>query len=316
MRIVSLLPSLTEIVAALGRQKQLVGRSHECNFPPEVTALPVCTEPKFDSGGESGVIDQRLKDILREGLSVYRVDVEQLARLEPDIILTQDHCEVCAASMKDVQHAAEASCNEDVEIVSVSPDDLSSAVEAIRIVGRAIGAEEESAELIERMKGDLEGIQEKTISLSAPEVLCIEWLDPLMVAGNWMPELVQIAGGIPVATAAGSCSRALDWDKVRRLNPDIITVSPCGYGIANTLSEEIALTGRPRWHELKAVQNHQVYIMNGDDYFNRPGPRLVDSARILAEIIHPSRFCTSPAENGKWINLYTHHFHRNVQRQG
>lgn len=311
MRIISLLPSLTETVVALGKQDELVGRSHECNYPSDITKLPVCTEPKFNPDGTSYEIDQRVKAILQEGLSVYRVDEEQLAKLKPDVILTQDHCEVCAVSFPDVEQAVQSSLNEKVEVISVSPTDLSSVVDAIRAVARAIDAEKEAEELTTQMKEELQQIQQKTQPLRTPDVLCLEWLDPLMSAGNWMPELVQLAGGNPLAATAGEHSPWLEWEKVQQLNPDIISIMPCGYYIEETLSELSALTERPGWKRLRAVQNHQVYVMDGNHFFNRPGPRLVDSTRILAEVIHPSRFRNGEQHPG-WINLHDYQFQQRV----
>lgn len=289
-----------------------MGRSHDCNFPPGITALPSCTEPKFQADGTSYEMDQRVKAILQEGLSVYRVDAEQLAKLKPDIILTQDHCEVCAASLSDVQEAVQSILAEEVTIISVSPTDLSSAVDAVRIVARAIEAEKEAEELTAQMKEDLREIQRQTRPLRRPDVLCLEWLNPLMAAGNWVPELVQLAGGTPLAATAGAYSPKLEWEKVRRLNPGIITIAPCGYEISKTLAELDTVTNRPGWMELKAVQNHQVFIMDGDQYVNRPGPRLVNTTRILAEIIHPSRFRTSSGRYPDWINLRDYQFKQNI----
>ncbi|MGM0547250.1 MAG: cobalamin-binding protein [Bacteroidota bacterium] len=314
MRIVSLLPSTTEIVAALGKADQLVGRSHECNYPDGIQNLPSCTEPKFNPDGSSYEIDQRVKALLQEGLSVYRVDEEKLKSLEPDIILTQDHCEVCAASFDEVEKAVKSTLDDNVEVISVSPTDLSSWVQSIRTIAEAIDAEKAAKELTQQMKADLQDIQQKISELTPPEVLSIEWIDPLMTAGNWIPELVQIAGGIPVAAQAGVHSPEISWDKIQRLNPDIITIIPCGYSIEQTLSEISKLTSRGGWDQLRAVKNKQVYIADGDHYFNRPGPRLVDSARILAKIIHPSLFQNDP--HPQWINLATHQFHQSISSLG
>ena len=310
MRIVSLLPSTTEIVAALGKKDQLVGRSHECNYPDRINDLPACTEPKFNPDGSSYEIDQQVKALLQEGLSVYRVDAEKLKTLNPDIILTQDHCEVCATSFDEVQEAVQSTLDSDVEVISVSPTDLSSWVQSIRTIAEAIDGEESAEELTGRMKSELQALQQKTIELTPPKVLSIEWMDPLMTAGNWIPELVQVAGGIPVGAEAGHHSPKISWHTVQQLNPDIITIIPCGYSIDETLSEISALTSRNGWSQLRAVKNKQVFIADGDHYFNRPGPRLVDSARILAEIIHPSLF--REEEPPKWINLATHQFRQTI----
>ncbi|PAU94167.1 cobalamin-binding protein [Aliifodinibius salipaludis] len=314
MRIVSLLPSTTEIVATLGKVDQLVGRSHECNYPDGIDELPSCTEPKFNPDGSSYEIDQRVKALLQEGLSVYRVDEEELTTLNPDIILTQDHCEVCAASFDEVQEAVKSTLGANVKVISVSPTDLSSWVQSIRTIAGAIDAEKAAEALTQHMKSKLQDIQQKTSELTPPKVLSIEWMDPLMTAGNWIPELVQIAGGIPIAAEAGTHSPQISWDKVQRLNPDIITIIPCGYSIEQTLSEISTLTSRNGWKQLRAVKNKQVFIADGDHYFNRPGPRLVDSARILAEIIHPSLF--RDERHPEWINLATHQFHQTINSLG
>jgi iron complex transport system substrate-binding protein len=312
MRIVSLLPSTTEIVAALGKQDNLVGRSHECDFPEGVTSLPSCTEPKFNPDGSSYEIDERVKALLQEGLSVYRVDEEKLAALNPDLIITQDHCEVCAASVDEVKRAVQARLGDHVEVVSVSPTDLSSVVESIRTIAEAINAEETAKTLTESMKSRLQKIQQKTAELSRPNVLAIEWMDPLMSAGNWIPELIQLAGGNPLGIAAGEHSPYQEWGTVQKYNPDIITVMPCGYSIQQTLSEISDLTSRQGWNNLGAVKNNQIYILDGNQYFNRPGPRLVDSTQILAEITHPSIFRKGKTHHG-WLNLWRHQFQKNIR---
>lgn len=310
MRIVSLLPSTTEIVVALGKQNQLVGRSHECDFPAEITALPSCTEPKFNPDGSSYELDQRVKALLQEGLSVYRVDEQKLSELKPDIIITQDHCEVCAASVSEVKEAVKSRLSKDVKVISVSPTDLSSVVDSIRTIANAINADEASDTLTEQMKSELLEIQQKVEQLRRPNVLAIEWMDPLMSAGNWMPELIQLAGGHPQGAETGEHSPSMKWGEVRNLNPDIITIVPCGYSIDQTLTEISQLTSRDGWEELQAVKNKQVFIADGNQYFNRPGPRLVDSTQILAEILHPSLFRDSNNHNNGWINLSTHQFHQ------
>ncbi|WP_441001179.1 cobalamin-binding protein [Fodinibius sp. SL11] len=314
MRIISLLPSTTEIVAALGKKDELVGRSHECNYPDGIDHLPSCTEPKFNPDGSSYEIDQRVKALLQEGLSVYRLDEEQLKALQPDVILTQDHCEVCAASFNEVKKAVQSTLGANVEVVSVSPTDLSSWVQSIRTIAQAIDAEGAANELTGRMKSEMQEIQQRTIELTPPKVLSIEWMEPLMTAGNWIPELVQVAGGIPVGAETGNHSPEISWNTVQQLNPDIITIIPCGYSIDETLSEISALTSRNGWGQLRAVKNKQVFIADGDHYFNRPGPRLVDSARILAQIIHPSLF--REEEHPEWINLAKHQFRQTISSLG
>lgn len=311
MRIVSLLPSTTEIVAALGMQDHLVGRSHECDYPDGITSVPACTEPKFQPDGTSYEIDQRVKALLQEGLSVYRVDEKRLAALNPDLIITQDHCEVCAASADEVKKAVRSQLGDHVEVLSVSPTDLSAVVASIRTIASAIGAEAEAEKLTTQMKSELQQIQNSVSELNWPSVLAIEWMDPLMSAGNWVPQLIQLAGGQPLAAEAGEHSPWLEWEKVQRLDPAIITVMPCGYPLKQTLSEISSLTNRPGWSELRAVQNKQVYLLDGHHYFNRPGPRLVDSTHILAEILHPSIFRKENTSSG-WINLWKYQFQQDI----
>lgn len=311
MRIVSLIPSATEIICALGKGDVLVGRSHECDFPADVRTLPACTEPKFQADGTSYEIDQRLKVLLQEGLSVYRVDEEQLAELGPDVIVTQDHCEACAASVDEVEKAVHSRLDNHVRVISVSPTDLASVVDSIRTIARAIEAEEAAKQLTGQMKSQLQTIQQDVEKLRRPKILGIEWMKPLMSAGNWVPELMQLAGGQPRAARAGEHSPLLEWGEIRRLNPDIITVMPCGYSIKQTLREIEHLTSRDGWNELRAVQNRQVFVLDGHQYFNRPGPRLVDSTRILGEILHPSVFRDHEPHPG-WINLYHHLSHSTI----
>lgn len=309
MRIVSLLPSTTEIITVLGKEDELVGRSHECDFPADIRALPSCTEPKFNSDGTSYEIDQRVKALLQEGLSVYRVDEEQLATLNPDVIITQDHCEVCAASVDEVKEAVKSRLGDHVEVISVSPTDLSSVIDSIRTIAEAINADPQP--LMNQMKSELQAIQQKTMELRHPKVLAIEWLDPLMSAGNWMPELIQLAGGHPVGAEAGQHSPWMKWSAIEQQDPDIITIMPCGYSIEQTLSEITALTSQPGWDNLRAVKNKQVYLLDGNQYFNRPGPRLVDSTQILAEIIHPGAFRNKGNHDG-WINLWRYQFNQKM----
>jgi len=311
MRIVSLLPSTTEIVWALGKGDELVGRSHECDFPADVLALPACTEPKFQACGTSYGIDQRVKALLQEGLSVYRVDEEQLTDLKPDVIITQDHCEVCAASVDEVEKAVHSRMGDEVTIISVSPSDLSSVVESIRTIAQAINAEEEAEQLTGHMKSQLQTIQQKVEKLRRPKILGIEWMDPLMSAGNWVPELMLLAGGRPLGAQAGEHSPTMERYDIQKLNPDIITIMPCGYSIDKTLKEIEQLTTRDGWHQLRAVENSQVFVLDGHQYFNRPGPRLVDSTHILGEILHPSVFRDEETHPG-WINLYHNISHSTI----
>ena len=303
VRIVSLIASSTEIVCALGFESQLVGRSHECDYPPSVKKLPSCTEPKFKVDGPSSKIDERVKEIVREGLSVYRVFPEHLKELRPDVIVTQIQCEVCAVSERDVQEALSGWSGYKPQVVSLNPNALDDLWRDIQRVAVALGAPARGAQLISELKDRLNDISRKAHApIERPTVACIEWIDPLMAAGNWMPELVELAGGVNLFGEAGKHSPWMTWDGLLEKDADVIVVLPCGFDIARTREEMHLLTKNPLWRNLSAVQNRRVCIADGNQYFNRPGPRLVESLEILAEIFHPDHF--KPRHEGEgWVRF-------------
>jgi iron complex transport system substrate-binding protein len=290
-RVVSLIASATEIVCALGARNLLVGRSHECDSPPDVMHLPSVTEAKFLVSGTSYDIDSRVKALLKEELSVYHVDAEKLRALRPDIIITQDHCHVCAVSLKDVEAALYAWSGRRVEIVSLKPDALADIWEDISKVARALGRARQGEHLINRLKARMAAIAKQSVAArTRPRAALIEWIDPLMAGGNWMPELVEMAGGENLFGATGQPSPWLDWSQLVVADPDLILVHPCGFDMVRTLQEMPLLERRPGWRELAAVRRERVFVTDGNQYFNRPGPRIVESLEILAEIFHPEIF--------------------------
>jgi iron complex transport system substrate-binding protein len=289
-RIVSLLPSTTEIACALGFRDALVGRSHECDHPPGVESLPACTAPRFDDG-RSGEIDDRVKDLVRRGLSVYDVDTERLRALRPTHVLTQDQCEVCAASLKDVEAALCDWTGSRPAVVSLEPSTLGDVWDDVGRVALALGVPDRGRALASELASRVADVGERTGSLaSRPAVACIEWLDPLMGAGHWMPELVRLAGGRPCFGSPGEPSPWIGWEDLDEADPDAIVLLPCGFDRARTRKELPAVSERPEWRALRAVREGRVYVADGNAYFNRPGPRLVESLEILAEILHPDRF--------------------------
>jgi iron complex transport system substrate-binding protein len=290
-RIVSLIASATEIVCALGYEGQLVGRSHECDYPPSVARLPVCTEAKLDTGVSSKEIDQQVLRIVADALSVYRVHADLLKELRPDVVITQDHCQVCAVSLRDVEQALCDWLESRPQVVSLAPDSLADAFADIRRVAVALGNPARGDEITGQLQRRMAEVAEKCRALlERPTVACIEWIDPLMAAGNWMPELVEMAGGVNLFGAAGKHSPWMTLEQLREKDPDVIVVLPCGFDIARSRQEMPALTQRPDWPELRAVRERRVYMADGNQYFNRPGPRLADSLEILAEILHPAVF--------------------------
>lgn len=291
MRVVTLLPSATEIVAALGFSDRIVGRSHECDYPAEIARLPACTAPKFELEGSSAEIDRRVRGIVRDALSVYAVDAEALRRLNPDLIVTQSQCEVCAVSERDVEQAVAQWVGGRPRIVSLAPASLSDIWSDIDRVARALGAPERGVELSARLRRRAAVIAERSAACSSrPTIVCIEWIDPLMAAGNWMPELVAMAGGTNLIGIAGAHSPRISFDDLRKRNPEVILIAPCGFKMERTLAELPALAQHRGWAELRAVREHKVFVVDGNQYFNRPGPRIVESLEILAELIHPQVF--------------------------
>jgi iron complex transport system substrate-binding protein len=301
-RIISLLPSATEIVAALGFGDHLVGRSHECDFPPGVEKLPACSSTKIPVQGTSYEIDERVKEIVAEGLSVYRVSVERLRELRPDLILTQTQCAVCAVTPRDLEQALCSWVGMQPEIVSLEPNNLDDVWNDFRRVGDALGARQRAEELIDSLTKRLAVIRAEARGLSRPTVAAIEWLEPLMAGGNWMPELIEMAGGSSLFAKPGEHSPWLDWTSLIEADPEVILLLPCGFKIAQTIRDLNLLTENPGWAKLRAVKQGRVYLVDGHHFFNRPGPRLVESAEIVAEILHPDRFNFSHRGTG-WISI-------------
>lgn len=288
-RIVSLLPSATEIVVALGLGERLVGRSHECDFPPFVAQLPVCTSSKLEKGLSSREIEVRVQEIVRQGLSVYDVDVNLLRDLRPDVILTQSQCAVCAVTPRDLEDALADWTGSDPLLLSLAPDTLDDVWGDMLRVGEAVDAQGQADAAVAGLRGRLEMLRRRhATSAHRPTVAAIEWTEPLMAAGNWVPELIEIAGGQPLFATAGQHSPWLEWEALAKADPEIIVLMPCGYQIDQTLAELGTLESEARWQDLAAVRNGRVYAADGHHFFNRPGPRLVDSAEILADLFGQS----------------------------
>ncbi len=285
-RIVSLLSSSTEIVAALGCLDRLVGRSHECDYPPEVLALPVCSRPRIDPSASSLDIDSQVKTLVANQISIYEVDGPRLSALRPDFILTQMLCEVCAVSDRDVLAALGPDLLPGARLLSLSPQCLAETWADIQTVADALGISDRGAEVVASLRSRIEQLRARVSPRTRPRVACIEWISPLMAAGNWVPELVEAAGGESVIGRAGVHSPWLTWEELEAADPEVIVLMPCGFDLARTCEEARVLESEARWRALRAVRNSRVYAVDGNQYFNRPGPRLVDSAEMLEEILH------------------------------
>lgn len=300
MRIVSLLPSSTEIAAALGAEDELVGISHECDFPAAITDRPVLTSSKINVDQLSADIDRDVRRVLSDALAVYDVDSSGLAAAEPDVVLTQDLCDVCAVSVKDVQRALAEIAGAGVELVSLKPTRLDDAEGAhgvfgdVERVASAIGRAEEGARVAAELRARCASLAGRARAALGdgprPKVLTIEWIDPVMIGGTWMPELVEIAGGEALVTRPGEHAPTLDREALAALRPDVVLVKPCGFDLERTAREGDLLrelVGSMPW---PATDSGRVHVTDGNAFFNRPGPRLVESAEILAAVTHPTAF--------------------------
>lgn len=303
LRIVSLLPSATEIVAAMGMAPHLVGRSHQCDFPAAVLDLPALSATKVRLDGTSADIDRRVNEIIAQGISCYSVDAERLRALNPDVILTQTQCAICAVTPADLEEALDCWLDAAPVLVSLEPNDLSDVWADMRRVGRALGVDDAAHSAIVGLQARLARIRRTAAQADRrPTVAAIEWIDPLMAGGNWMPELIEAAGGESLFATPGQHSPWLEWSALAEADPDVILVLPCGFTIPQSLADIPLLTARPEWRELKAVREGRVFVIDGHHYFNRPGPRLVESAEMIAEILHPRLFGFGHEGSG-WVRL-------------
>jgi iron complex transport system substrate-binding protein len=302
-KIISLLPAATEIVCALGLEGNLIGRSHECDHPESIKSLPICSEANFPDGLSSADIDNKVKEILADALSVYTIKREVIKELSPDVVITQAQCEVCAVSLTEVEQALENYLDKKAQIISLQPNTLNDIFNDITTIAKTLDVEAVGERLLEDLNERVDIIRHKLKFMeNKPTIACIEWLEPMMVSGNWIPELVSVAGGTPVLAQAGKHSPYVSWDSIRESDPEIILLMPCGFSIERTMREINILLEQPGFNDLKAVKNNRIYIADGNHYFNRPGPRIVDSVEILAEIIHPKQFIFGYEGEG-WIKF-------------
>jgi len=286
LRIASLLPSATEIVCALGLEDQLVAVTHECDYPPSVRSKPVVTGSVVPSDLPSAEIEHHIRRLVHQGSSIYTLDAEQLERLQPDLILTQELCAVCAVSYPLVEKAARR-LDGPREIVSLEPERLEDLFEHIRLVGRRTGREAAAREVVHDLRARLDRVRRLVERRPRRRVVCLEWIEPLYNAGHWTPELVEQAGGHDPLGSPGEPSRPIEWSQVVAAAPEVLVVMPCGFSLNRTLREMSALARLPGWTEQPAVRAGEVYGIDGNAFFSRPGPRLVDSVEILAGLLHP-----------------------------
>lgn len=291
MRIVSLIASATEIICRLGLRDDLVGRSHECDFPPGITSLPSLSQPRVDGSQPGATVDHNIRTLVREALSVYRIDVDALEDLRPDLIVTQDHCDVCAVSLRDVEDALCRIGPGSTAVCTLHPHTLGHVYADVQRVADAADVPDRGRRLVQEMRDRIEGVRARTTPLpDRPSVALIEWLEPPMIAGGWMPELARAAGAHPVIVEDESTFATVDWETIDIADPDVAIVLPCGYELPQSLGtlEQDGLGDA--FASLSAARRGRGYVADGNAYFNRPGPRLADSTELLAGMIHPDEF--------------------------
>ena len=291
MRICSFLPSATEIVYALGLGDSLLGVSHECDYPPEARTKPRVVRSKFDPASHSSrEIDRLVADLVSRAERIYEVDLAVLKEARPDLVITQELCEVCAVSYQDVERAV-VQLDLPPQLLSLDPHGLTSVLDDIERVGRSTGRDAEARRLTEALRGRIDGVRSKAAEAqSKPRVACIEWLDPLIVAGHWIPEMVGLAGGLDGLAQPGTPSRRIDIEELRRYAPEVVILMPCGMDVERALSEFTSLEGLDRWKTLPAFVAGDVYAVDAGSLFSRSGPRLVDGLELMAQMIHREIF--------------------------
>ena len=288
MRIVSLLPSATEMLCLLGLEDQLVGVTHECDYPPGVGSLPKVTQSRVPQQASSRAIDEAVRDAARTNPALYALDVPLLEALHPDLLVTQCLCEVCAVAEEEVRRAADSIASRP-SVVDLAPMQLSEVLECIRQLGQATGREQRAESEIAKLSRRIEAVAKDAADGPAPRVVMLEWLDPLFCAGHWNPELIQLAGGHEVVGVAGRASREITGEQLAEAQPDVLLIACCGLGVERTLQDLHLLRQQPLWRQLPCVGRERVYVFDGSAYFNRPGPRLVDSLEMAAYAINPDR---------------------------
>jgi iron complex transport system substrate-binding protein len=293
MRVVSLLPSATEIVYALGIEP--VGVSHECDYPPAARDLPAVEHSRVDADADSAEIDRQVREAADDS-GVYGIDRERLATLDPDLIVSQGICDVCAVDEVRVRAAVEE-LGLDAEVLTTDPHSLADVLADVERIGAALGRQERATEVVGRLDRRVEAVERRAAAADGrPRVAVLDWTDPVMVAGHWIPGMVDLAGGRYGMAERGERSRPREWSDLRSYDPEVLVVAPCGFGLEQTAENRTDLTDREGWADLTAVRDGRVYAVDGNHYVNRPGPRLVDTLEFLAGTVHPERFDAPPTD--------------------
>ncbi len=309
MRIVSLLPSATEILFAIGAGDEVVGVTHECDFPEAARRLPILTASSLPSASSSAQIDSHVRKNLHEGSGLYTLDSDLLADLEPDLIVTQELCAVCAVSY-DLVNDAVKRLRSDTRVISLEPSSLSDVFETIRTLGNLTNHRVEADTLITSLETRVRSLQANVAralsdratrgSTDRPTLLLLEWSDPPMGPGHWSPEVIELAGATPLLASPRSNTKSRSWDEVADSDPDVIVLAPCGFDLVATRKAAAELASNPRWTGLRAYREREIYLLDGNAYVNRPGPRLIDTAEILATILFEDAIDNDIVNPGAW----------------
>ena len=283
MKVVSLLPSATEIISRLGLEKNLVGVSHECDFPTSVVSLPNLTSSSINTELSSSNIHKSVMEVMKNAVSVYDLDLELLTSLKPDFIITQDLCDVCAVSFEQVEQACQEVLDQNTRIISLKPKMLGDIWDDVQNVANQLSVNEKGREFHEEKESRIKAIQTRLRDTTAPKVLTIEWIDPIYIGGMWLPEMITIVGGQVCIAESGQPAPVVNREDLEKIEPDVVVIKPCGYKLEQTLKElELLKKQLPDWGK-----SPRIYLVDGNSYFNRPGPRILDSLEILA-------YCTCP----------------------
>ena len=299
MRIASLISSATEILYAMGLGDCVVAISHECDYPAQVADKPRVTRSLIDDRVESSEIDHQVQTRIRTKQALYEIDEQKLSQSGPDLIVTQAQCDVCAVRYDDVMATVRRSAQlANTRVLALNPQSLPEVLDDIADIGAAACGAAQADMLLSQLRARIESVRQLTDPVPRehrPRVALIEWIDPLMLSGNWLPEMVQWAGGRHELTTAGRHSPYVDWENLMAYDPQVVIIMPCGFDLARTVRESPALTARPGWSRMSAAKNKRVFAADGSAYFNRSGPRLVDSLEILAHLLHPDVVPLTPS---------------------
>ena len=303
VRVASLIPSGTEIVSALGMADTLVGRSHCCDYPAEVLELPILSRPRVDPAAPGPAIDREVRQLIAGGASVYEILMDALLEAAPDVVITQDHCDACAVSLRDVEAAVACAELAGAKLCALHPHDLAAVRRDFHHVADSLGVPDRATRLEDRFQTTLDRVEAAgALASRPPRVLLLEWLDPPMVAGGWIPELARLAGLHPLIVEDSSSFQQVGWDDVLSAHAEAVVLLPCGFSVARTLTELRSGPARRGLGDLGSLPRG-IWIVDGDAYFNRPGPRLAESAELLATIFHPGLIQATSAFEGDFVRL-------------